>query len=167
MRATSASTATRAKWERMQTLEVPCSVCEFQGVLHYFAKVMKGDVLKYVLERLPGAPADMHNMRKRIAGETWQQRDVYTGKDEMRATAVARRWIKDGPTFADSAWQRYVDNGVSLQLPVLWCRRCGRLLKTKLRVKKQGGPIQMHCAKGMGCAVAWPLFVLVMFIVSL
>jgi len=152
MRAMSASSATRAKWERMQTLEVPCSVCEFQGVVHYLTKRTKGDVFKYVLERLPGAPDDMHHMRKRIAGDTWQQRDVHTGKDEMRATAVARRWIHGAPKLADSAWQRYVDNKLALPLPVLWCRRCGRLLSTKIQVKKHGGPTQLQCVKGMCCA---------------
>ena len=69
---------------------------------------IKGGLEKYVLERLPGTMADMHKMRKRIHGKTWKHPDVCTGKDEMRATAVTKRFLETAEVLTDNAWQRWL-----------------------------------------------------------
>ena len=110
---------------------------------------IKGGLEKYVLERLPGTMADMHKMRKRIHGKTWKHPDVCTGKDEMRATAVTKRFLETAKVLKDNAWQRWLKGTSELKLPIVSCITCGRFL-TKVGARR-GGPIPTQCAVGVGC----------------
>ena len=140
----------------MQVVELPCSVCENQSMQNVLGTWLKGEGIKgglekYILERLPGTMEEMHGMRKKLHGRTWMHPDVCTGRDEMRATAVAKRFLETAEVLENNAWQQWL-KGTSdnhLCLPNVTCLKCGRLLGEI--GSRKGGPIPTQCAAGVGC----------------
>ena len=85
---------------------------------------------------------------KNVLGE-WKHPDICTGKDEMRATAVTKRFLETAEVLKDNAWRRWLKGTSDLQLPIASCITCGRFL-TKVGARR-GGPIPTQCAVGVGC----------------
>ena len=157
MSAAATSSATSAMYRRLQTVELACSVCEAQSMLNVVEASLRkqgkrDNVRKYILERLPASVEDMHVLRSTLLGEAWAHPEVNTGKDQMRASAVAMRYLlRTAEPLPQNAWQRWTEGSVHLRLPVLWCAKCGRLLEDVVRMKKEGGPSATLCAVGKGC----------------
>ena len=156
MAAHCANSSTKSMWRSLQTIEMPCSTCEWTACLNQIQQnqgCTEYAAIKFVMERIPGDPEAMIRMRSRLIGRVWQDVDVYTGLDVARCSAVFNRYLSKQPVLDGNAWQQWIGKREafikSLQAPVLYCIYCGDPLRT---TRGGGNSLLTMCPQGTVCA---------------
>ena len=158
MAAHHASSSTKAMWRNLQTIEMPCSTCEWNACLNQIQQQQGCNeyaAIKFVLKRLPGKTTALMRMRKRLLGQVWKDEDVYTGLDVARCSAVFQKYLSAEPVISGNAWEQWMERREefinSFGAPVLYCTYCG----SELAARRGGGNVsQSACARGTACANA-------------
>ena len=153
-----ASSSTKAMWRSLQTVEMPCSTCEWNACLNQIQQQQHCNeyaAIKFVLKRLPGTTTSLMSMRKRLLGQVWKDEDVYTGMDIARCSAVFQKYVCAEPVLKGNAWEQWMERRqtfiTSFGAPVLYCTYCG----SELTATRGGGNVsQSACARGTVCANA-------------
>ena len=129
-KSTCKSKATQAVFNIMQTIELPCLLCELQGALMNLRKPLKlasdEAAAQYLIERLPHGPDVLSRVRLSLGGQLWKSLDFHTGLDIMRATAVTKSCLRgQNRPCEDNALGALRSNRMEFGLPVLHCEYCG------------------------------------------
>ena len=153
-----ASSSTKAMWRSLQTIEMPCSTCEWNACLNQIQQQQNCNeyaAIKFVMKRLPGTTTSLLRMRKRLLGQVWKDEDVYTGLDVARCSAVFQKYLSAEPVLKNNAWEQWMEKRQkfirSFGAPVLYCTYCGGGLSAS---RGSGNVSQSVCARGTVCANA-------------
>ena len=156
MAAHCASSSTKSMWRSLQTIEMPCSTCEWTACLNQIQQnqgCTEYAAIKFVMERIPGDPEAMIRMRSRLIGQVWQDEDVYTGLDVARCSAVFDRYLSEQHVLDGNAWQQWIGKREaftkSFKAPALYCTYCGDPLRT---TRGGGNSLLSMCPQGTVCA---------------
>ena len=145
------SKTTHAKFMKMLTIELPCSVCEWQGALKHVSKFKKLSSIeaaaKFVMAKLPCDPHEMRKLRLSLMGTVWSREDVVTGKDTMRAAAVTRTFLKNETDIDGDCVLAAHENGIlNFGLTNFRCNHCSELFSSA-ETPRRGGPRETACKK--------------------
>ena len=160
MAAHCSSSSTKAMWRSLQTIEIPCSICEWTACLNEIRRekgMTESEAIQYVLQRIPGDPAAMMRVRSRLLGQVWMDQDVYTGLDVARTSAVFKKYFDAEPVLDGNAWTMWTERRAafikSIKAPPLYCRSCGDPLPT---TKFRGNSVSTLCPSCITCALSCP-----------
>ena len=117
----------KARYNKMQTLELPCSVCEFTGLINRMQKdtqmpaTTEKDCIIHILERIPGDEAQLGALRKSMVGMLYGDRTTaHTGRDEARCASMGYKYLKrHRDPVPDSAHDQHKAKKLKLTLLLL------------------------------------------------
>ena len=105
------------------------------------------EAARLIMRVIPSCPRQMHQLRNSLSGRAWQNADVHSGKDIMRASAVVKTYLEscaadaiDGNVL-DAFEARHLD----FQLIPTICRNCSAQIDFGAAPRRGGSP-RTHCS---------------------